>query len=278
MSWLDSYTHRALAEAALVGCLCGAVGLHVVLRRMSFFAMAMTHATFPGVAVAAVLGLNIYLGGAVAGLLACMGVLALSRRPDQGATTATGAMLATGFALGVAVLSAADGFSRNLEAFMTGSLITVTDKELVTTTGVFALVVLLLTAFHKELLHGAFDREGQRAAGYPVAGLDLLLLLLVEAVIVVTAPAIGVMLTMALLVGPTAIARLWTDRVGTTVFLSVFTGTASCALGLAISTHWNLAAGGTVTLVIATGFLISLPLSPLRSSWRSHGRTPSPTG
>lgn len=275
MSWLDSYTHRALLEAAMVGALCGAIGLHVVLRRMGFFAMAMTHATFPGVVLAAVLGVDIYLGGAAMGLLVCLCVLALTRRRDQhaqGVTTATGIVLATGFALGVALLSATNGFNRNLEAFMTGSIVTVTSQDLATTACVGAVVLLALALFHKELLYGAFDAAGQRAAGYPVAALDLLMLLLVEAVIVVTAPAVGVMLAMALIVGPAATARLWTDRIRTTTLISVAVGTGSCALGLELSTRWNLAAGGTITLVIAAAFLVSLAVSP-------HGgvrRRPSP--
>ncbi|GCB44744.1 metal ABC transporter permease [Streptomyces sp. NL15-2K] len=262
MSWLDSYTHRALLEAALVGAVCGAIGVHVVLRRMGFFTMAMTHATFPGVVLAAVAGIDIYLGGAAMGVLICLCVLAISRRHDQGATTATGIVLAAGFALGVALLSASNGFSRDLESFMTGSIVTVTGHDLAVTAGVGALVLLVLAALHKELMYGAFDPDGQRAAGYPVTALDLLLLVLIEAVIIVTAPAIGVMLAMALIVGPAATARLWTDRIGLTVLLSVALGTGSCALGLALSTRWDLATGGTITLVVAVVFLISLVLSP----------------
>ncbi|MFJ8207724.1 metal ABC transporter permease [Streptomyces sp. NPDC096033] len=274
MSWLDSYTHRALLEAAMVGALCGAIGPHVVLRRMSFFAMAMTHTTFPGVVLAAVLGIDIYIGGAAMGLLVCLCVLALSRRRGrhaQGVTTATGIVLATGFALGVALLSATHGFDRNLEAFMTGSIVTVTGQDLATTACVGAVVLVALIALHKELLHGAFDAEGQRAAGYPVAILDLLMLLLVEAVIVVTAPAIGVMLAMALIVGPAATARLWTDRIRTTTLISIGVGTGACALGLEVSTRWNLAAGGTITLVIAAAFLLSLAVAPHSGAGRPYG-------
>lgn len=262
MNWPDSYLHRALLEAAMVGALCGAAGVHVVLRRMGFFTMAMTHATFPGVVLAAVIGIDIYLGGAVVGLLVCLCVLALSRRRGQGATTATGIVLATGFALGIALLSASRGFGRDLEAFMTGSIVTVSDRDLTTTAAVGAAVLLVLAAFHKELLFGAFDPQGQRAAGFPVAALDLLMLVLIEAVVVVTAPAIGVMLTMALVVGPAATARLWTDRVTTTMLISAGLGTTSCVIGLELSTRWNVAAGGTITLVVAAAFLISLLAAP----------------
>ncbi|MCW7987434.1 metal ABC transporter permease [Streptomyces sp. WAC01526] len=262
MSWLDSYAHRALLEAALLGAVCGAIGLHVLLRQLGFFAMAMTHATFPGVALATMTGFDLYLGGGAAGVLGCLCVVGVSRRRDQGTGTATGIMLAAGFALGVALLSASNGFNKNLEAFMTGSLLTVSDHDLATTAGVGAVVLLVLGALHKEFVHGAFDPEGQRAAGYPVVALELLLLLLVEAVIVVTAPAVGVMLAMSLIIGPAATARLWTDRIGSALPLAAALGVAACVIGLEVSIRWDMAAGGTITLVIAALFLTALVVSP----------------
>jgi len=78
--WLDSYLHRAIVEVVLVGAFAGVVGVQVVLRRLAFFTMAMTHATFPGVVLAAVLGFNIYLGGAAAGVVVALAVTAASRR------------------------------------------------------------------------------------------------------------------------------------------------------------------------------------------------------
>ncbi|AJT62611.1 hypothetical protein T261_0923 [Streptomyces lydicus] len=280
MSWLTSCSDRALLEAALVGAVCGAIGLHILLRRLGFFAMAMTHATFPGVALATLTGFDLYLGGAATGLLGCLCVVGVSRRRDQGSGTATGIMLAAGFALGVAVLSASNGFGKNLEAFMTGSLLTVSDHDLATTAAVGAIVLLVLGMLHKELVHGAFDLDGQRAAGYPVTALELLLLLLVEAVIVVTAPAIGVMLAMSLIVGPAATARLWTDRIRTALPLAVAVGVGGCVIGLEFSIRWDMAAGGTISLVIAALFLISLVTSPhglrprLRSPRANPRRTP----
>lgn len=48
MSWWDDVMHRAVAEVILVGALAGLIGVQVVLRRLSFFTMALTHASFPG--------------------------------------------------------------------------------------------------------------------------------------------------------------------------------------------------------------------------------------
>ena len=61
MNWWDDALHRATAEVILVGALAGLIGVQVVLRRLSFFTMALTHATFPGVVAASIIGVNIFV-------------------------------------------------------------------------------------------------------------------------------------------------------------------------------------------------------------------------
>jgi manganese/iron transport system permease protein len=262
MSWLNSYLGRAAIEVTLVGILCGLVGVQVVLRRLSFFAMAMTHATFPGVVTAAILGLNIYLGGFVAGLVVSAAVLGVSRRRGQDSATATGVVLATGFALGVALMSTQSGFTRNLSAFLVGSVLTVNRADLLTAAAVTAAVALTISLLHKELTFAAFDRDGARAVGYRAAALDLLMLVIVQAAIVTMVPAIGTILGVALLVGPAATARLWTDRLGAMYPLAVALSVAAGLIGLALSERFTVAAGGAISLTAAGIFLLSWLVAP----------------
>lgn len=262
VSWFDSYLHRAIVEVILVGALAGVVGVHVVLRRLAFFTMAMTHATFPGVVAAAVLGIDIYLGGAAAGVLVALAVVAAARRRGQDTTTATGVVLAGGFALGVALMSTQDGFTRDLTAYLVGSVLTVGVGDLAVTAVVGIAVVGLLALLHKELVFAAFDPGGVRAAGYPGTALDLVVLLAVEAVVVTAVPAVGTILAVALVVAPAAAARLWTDRLGATFALAAGIGIAAGLGGLAISEYLRVAAGGAISLLAAAAFLLSWLIAP----------------
>ncbi|MYV98502.1 metal ABC transporter permease, partial [Streptomyces sp. SID3343] len=262
MTWFDTYTHRAYAEAITVGLLAGVVGVQVVLRKLAFYAMAMTHATFPGVVLASILGFDIYLGGAAVGIVLSLAVVALTRRPGQTASGAIGVILAAGFALGAAMVAAGPASDRKLSAFLVGSIVTVDTHDLAVTAGAAVVILLVLGLAAKELTFAAFDHEGMRAAGHSVMALDLLLLLLVQAVIVVLTPAVGIMLTLALLVGPAATARLWTDSLTVTTALAAALGTGSAVTGLEISRHYDVAAGATIALVAAAGFVLSLLLSP----------------
>ena len=259
----DGYARRALIEALLVGALCGLVGVHVVLRRLSFFTMAMTHATFPGVVLAALVGVDLRLGSGLFGVLVVLGVSWLTTRPRSDSAAAVGVVLSAGFALGVALLSAQAGFTRDLSAYLVGSIVTVQAGDLVKTALVLAAVALTLALVGKELVFGAFDRGGMVAAGYPAGRLDLLLLLVVELTVVTSVPAVGTIQAVALIVAPAAAARLWSDRIAPTTVLAVLLGMASGVVGLAVSQAYQVAAGAAIVLAACGFFVLSVVVAPV---------------
>ncbi|WP_328467780.1 metal ABC transporter permease [Actinoplanes sp. NBC_00393] len=245
----------AIAEVVLAGTLAGLVGVHVVLRRLSFFTMALTHATFPGVVIAAIIGVDLLLGGMVAGVAVVLGVAALSRRRGQNATAATGVLLAAGFALGAGLVAMRSGFSRDLSSFLVGSILTVSARDLVITAGALVVVGSALLVFNRPLLFTGFDPSGARAAGYATGAWTLLLLLLIEMVVVTLVPAVGTILAVALIVAPAAAARLWSTRVSVITGLAVVFAVTSGLAGLFASARWDLAAGASIALA-ATGTLV----------------------
>jgi ABC-type Mn2+/Zn2+ transport system permease subunit len=258
----SSFFQRALLEAVMVGVVSGVVGVHVLLRRLPFFAMAMGHATFPGVVLASLLGLDLLLGAGAFGLVVVVAVAALgaTRRVDE--TSAIGIVLSGAFALGVLLIATQAGFSRDLAAFLVGSIVTVQPGDLVLTAAAGALVLLTLALLHKELVLGAFDRTAVAALGYPAFALDLAFLVLLEITVVTAVPAVGTILSVALIAAPAATARLWADRIVPSMVLAAAVGAASGVAGLGISTVWRLAAGPTIALVAAGCFGLSLLVAP----------------
>jgi ABC-type Mn2+/Zn2+ transport system permease subunit len=261
-AFADGFARRALLEAVMVGGLCGAIGVHVLLRRLPFFTMALGHATFPGVVLAGLAGISLFAGAAAFGAVVVVVVALLGARDRVDDTSAVGVTLSGAFALGVLLLSAQAGFTRDLTAYLVGSIVTVQPADLVTTAVVGVGVLAALAALHKELVLGAFDPAGLAALGYPVLALDVAMLLLIEAVVVSSIPAVGTMLAVALIVAPAATARLWTERLRATMALSAALGAASAVVGLAISLQWRVAAGATIVLVAAGLFAVSLVVAP----------------
>jgi ABC-type Mn2+/Zn2+ transport system permease subunit len=273
VSWLTdafsgSFGQRALLEAIMVGIVCGVIGVHVLLRRLPFVTLALGHATFPGVVLAALAGVNLLLGAGAFGVLVVVTIGLLGARDRIDDTSAIGVVLAGTFALGVLLLSAQQGFTKDLSAYLIGSIVTVQPSDLYITAGAAAVVLGVLAGLHKELVLGAFDRDGLAALGYPAVALDLVMLLLIEVVVVSSIPAVGTILSVALITAPAATARLWTDRLGPTMALSAVLGAASGAIGLVLSRHWDVAAGATIVLVAGGLFVVSVVASPRHGAVR----------
>lgn len=256
---LDLYgsgvVRRALLEAVLVGALCGAVGVHVVLRRLPFFAITVAHATFPGVVLAEILGVSLLGGGLAFAVLLTLAVHVTHAAEHLDTSTSVGVALAGSFGLGVMLQSSQHGFSRDLTAVLVGQVLGVRAGDLLVTAVVGAVVVALLVALHKELVLAAFDPAGARAIGVP-RSLDLALLLVVAATVVTTVPAVGTILSVALLAVPPLTARLVTRSVGGAMALAAMLGATAGAIGLTASARWDVAAGGAITLAAAAQFVV----------------------
>ncbi|MQA02918.1 MAG: metal ABC transporter permease [Streptosporangiales bacterium] len=269
----DSVLAYPLVEVCLVGLLSACIGVHVVLRRRAFFTMAMTHATFPGVVLASMLGLNLYLGGALFGLLAVAGIAALDRRQGQDSATSTGVVLSAGFAVGVLLVSLQPGFTKDLSGYLVGSVLTVGRSDLLITAVLAAVVLAVLAATNRVLLYAAFDPVGATAAGYRVGLMNALFLVLVELTVVTNVPAVGTILALALIVGPAATAKLWTTSTRGMTALAAVLGVGSGLGGLLLSTLVEIPAGAAITLLAAAALVLSLLATALR---RAVGRSGQP--
>ena len=257
-SFGQHFFRLALIEAVMVGALAGAVGVHVLLRRLPFFVVAMSHATFPGVVFGSLLGVSLFAGGAVVGIAVALLIVALGSLRQIDDSSAIGIVLAGCFAVGVLVLSAQPGASRDLSAYLVGSIVTVNTADLVTTAVVAAVLLGILAAFHKELVLGAFDPGGLTALGYPGRTLDTLVLVVVTVALVVCVPAVGTLLAVALLTVPALAARQWTERVGPMTVFAAALGALSGVLGLCLSAAFDIAAGGTIALTATALYAVSV--------------------
>lgn len=256
-SFGQHFFRLALVEAVMVGALAGAVGVHVLLRRLPFFVVAMSHATFPGVVFGSLLGVSLFAGGAVVGVAMALLITVLGSLRQIDDSSAVGIVLAGCFAVGVLVLSAQPGASRDLSAYLVGSIVTVNTADLVTTAVVGAVLLGVLAAFHKELVLGAFDQGGLTALGYPGRTLDTVVLVVVTVALVVCVPAVGTLLAVALLTVPALAARQWTERVGPMTIFAAALGALSGVLGLCLSAAFDIAAGGTIALTATALYAVS---------------------
>jgi ABC-type Mn2+/Zn2+ transport system permease subunit len=257
-----AFMQRALIEVIIMGAVTGVIGAYIVLRGLSFIGDALSHAIFPGIVAAFLLGQSIFIGALAFGALtsASIAVVATNRRIKE--DTAIGVIFSGAFALGIVLISSSRNFTRDLASFLFGNVLGVSESDIYLSLAVGVLVVLLVIVFYRQLLIVSFDRVAAEAMGIKAFWVDLLLLMMISLTIVVSLRAVGNILVVAMLVTPAATARLLTERLPYLMALGAVIGVVSGILGLFISYHQDVAAGGTIVLVATVIFGVVWLFSP----------------
>jgi len=257
-----TFMQHAFVAIVLVGIICGVTGTFVTLRGLAFLGDALSHAIFPGVVIAYVLGGNFLIGALVAAVVVSFGIGLISQSSRLTNDTAIGVLFAGGFALGIALISAQRSYVKDLSTFLLGSILGVSRHDLYLTGAVGALVLGVFGYFRRELTIVAFDRTFAQATGINLWAFDQLFLVLLSLAIVVSLQTVGNILVLAMLVTPAATARLLTDRLRIMVVLAAVIGALSGVVGLYLSYHLSIASGASVVLVATAVFAVVFLFAP----------------
>ncbi|MFL5778787.1 MAG: metal ABC transporter permease [Chloroflexota bacterium] len=258
------FMQRGLAAAVAVGVLCAVIGCFVVLKGLAFIGDAISHAAFPGLVIAYIVGAPLYLGGAIAAVLTALAIGAVSRRGGLRFDTAVGVLFAGTYAFGILLFSTIDNYVADLFGYLLGNVLGITPTDLLQLVLLGGIVLAILLVLRKELLFATFDPLGAAASGLPVGRLEYLLLALLGLTIVVSIQAVGIILVVAMLVTPAATAQLLFVRFNQLLAGSVAVATASAVVGLYISFYANVASGASIVLVETLLFVLALLFSPRR--------------
>lgn len=255
---------RALLAAIMVGVICPIIGAYMVLKGLSFFGDALSHAILPGVVLTFLLDLPLALGALFAGLTAAFVIGLISQRGAIQEDTAIGIVFAGAFALGVAMLSTASSYAVDLTHILFGDVLGVSQGDLVFMLVVGGAILLLVLAFYKELLVLTFDPTLAVVLRLPATFLRYLLLTLIALTVIVSLQTVGIALMLAMLVTPAAAAQLLTRRLPAMMAVGAAIGVFSNVTGLYLSYYLNIAAGPTMVLVATLIFGVVFFLAPGR--------------
>lgn len=258
-----SFMQRSLVEAIIVGVICAVVGSYLMVQRLALLGDAISHSVLPGLAVAFLLGFNIFIGAFIAGLLSTVLINFIRTRSPIKEDAAMGIVFSAFFALGITLITAIQKDNKvDLNHFLFGNILGVTIAE-VRDTLIIAIIVLLVVAMlYKELLFYTFDKLGAQAAGLPVHLLDLGLMILMGLTIVASLKAVGVILVLSLLITPAATAYLLVSRLHQMMLAGVGIGIFSSISGMYLSYFYNLPSGPAIVLVASGLFVLAFLFSP----------------
>jgi ABC-type Mn2+/Zn2+ transport system permease subunit len=250
--------------AALVGGLCGLIGVYIVLRGMSYIGHGLSHAIFGGAVVSFVMAWNFYLGAGLWGFVAAVLINQTVRRTRLSADAAIGVVTTASFAVGIALISRYRRFTRSFDAALFGNILGVSQQDVFVVAGVALMVIVLIAVLYKQLLFTTFDAEVAQVYGVRTGWIDTFFALALAAALIVSMQVLGVTLIAAALVIPAITARLMTDSFNRMVGISVIVGSITGVIGMYLSYYIDVASGATIVLLQATLFVITLTITSLR--------------
>ncbi len=266
---------RALAASAMVGLVCAVVGTYMVLRGLAFMGDALSHAAFPGVVAAYLIGAPFYIGATIAAVGTSLAIGWITRRGRLRGDTTIGVLFAGMFAFGVFLFSTIPNYVGDLFGFLFGEVLGISSADLVALTILGLVVLAVVAVLWKEFLYSTFDPLGAGASGLPVALLEYLFLGLIAMTIVISLQSVGIILVVAMLVTPAATAQLLTNRFSRLILVAAGIGIVAPLIGLYVSYWTNTASAALIVLVETATFLGALLLGPrtglLRRRQPLHG-------
>jgi len=271
------FMQRAFLAAGFAAVVCALVGTFVVLKGLAFMGDAVAHSSLAGMSVAYFLGGNIFWGALGWAVPASLLITFISRKANLRLDASIGIIFASGFALGIILMSRVTGYAADLFGLLFGNVLGISWAEVALIGGIAAAVSLVVAAFYKELLFTSYDATMSAASGIPVRFMQYLLPVLVGVTTVASLKAVGIVLVLALLVTPSATAMLLARRMPSIMAYSVAVGLLATVLGLYLSFYADLPSGPSIVLVATGLFLLALLFSPIKGVLWRRNTLPSPS-
>jgi zinc transport system permease protein len=258
------FMQRALLAGLLVSLLCGFFSLFVVLKRLSFIGVGISHSAFGGVALGYLVGISPTVSAILFSAAVALLIGFINRRGKLHEDTAIGIFFALTMALGIFFIGLSKQYNVDLFGYLFGNILAVTRGDVILVCAAVPVILLLLGSVFKELLFLSFDEEVASVSGIAVGPVYYLFLLLMAVTIILAIKVVGIILVSALLVLPAATARQLTANYRILAALSVVLAAFSTISGLFLSYYLDLASGATIVLFAGTLFFLSFAYKTIR--------------
>lgn len=252
------FMRNALLVGLLVSIACGMIGTYVVVKRIVFISGGISHTAYGGIGLGYYLGFNPILGATLFTIVSALGMGLVQQRSSQRQDTVIGVMWAVGMALGIVFVKLSPGYTADLMSYLFGSILTVPQRDILFIILLDLLIIATVFRYFEEFKAVAFDEEFARVSGLRVEFFNILLLILVALTVVVMIRAVGIILVIALLTIPSAIAGEYSRGLKGMMGLSVVLGIIFTTAGLYLSYLFDLPSGATIILVAAAGYILAL--------------------
>jgi zinc transport system permease protein len=251
-----TFIWRAIGAMLIIAPLCAVLGVHVVNFRMAFFSDAISHSTFAGVALGVLWGLNPMVTLVGFGILAGLSITLVKDRSDLSSDTVISVILSATVAIGITVLYAQKE-TRNLETYLYGSILAVSELELFLLLLVGILIFWVMVPLFNRLLLISLNHHLAASRGIPVRLLEYGFSLILAVMVTFSIQVIGLFLVTAMLVVPAATARNLAGSMFGLFWVAVVCSLTAGIAGILLSFYLNAPVGAATILIGCIFFLFS---------------------
>ncbi|WP_435237678.1 metal ABC transporter permease [Psychromonas sp. PT13] len=264
--FIEPFIEFSFMQRALWGCLvlslsATPIGVFLTLRKMSLTGDAMAHAILPGAAIGfLVAGVSITamtIGGVIAGCVVAVLAGVVARHTNAEEDSSLAAFYLLSLASGVLIISA-KGSNLDLLHVLFGSVLALNNDALILLTSIATVSLISLAILYRPLVFECVDPAFFRSVSKLSSVAHFSFLLLVVLNLVAGFHALGTLMAVGLMILPAAVARFWTEKLGTMIVISFITSLISSYFGLFLSYHVSFATSPAIVLVMGSIYLISL--------------------
>ncbi|HIP15499.1 MAG TPA: metal ABC transporter permease [Sulfurimonas autotrophica] len=255
------FMQRAFVAGLFIAVLASISGNFVVLRRYSLMSETLAHSALVGVAVGLVAGYNPLWVAVIVAVSSAWLIEYLRSTFSLYSDAILAIILSGSLAMAIIIVSLGGAFNNSLFSYLFGSILSVTNEDVITIVIVGSISLLFLLLFSKELYFIAYDEEVAQTSGIKVKFLNFLLVSVVAIIIALSIRVVGSLLIGALMVIPTVAALQYRVGFRNTMLISLFFALFSVIFGMTLSYHYSLPSGATIVLSVIVIFIISLVIN-----------------
>lgn len=252
------FMQRAFMAGLITAVVCPLIGMFVVVRRQSLIGDGLGHIAFAGVTGGYLLGIYPPLAAAVLTVCGAVGIEWLRQKHREYGDMVLAIFFYAGIAMAIIFSSMTKMPSVGLLSFLFGSIITVTDKEIMLILAGTVVVAITLYLFFDRLMLMAMDEDIALISGVNIFAVNLAFAVVTALVVVVGMTVAGILLVSALMIVPVATAHLFKQGFKTTLLYSIGYSVVSVTVGLTAAYHLDIAPGGTIVMSAIICYMITL--------------------
>lgn len=243
-----SFLQNAVVSALLASIACGIIGTIIIEKKLVMMSGGIAHTAFGGVGMGYFLNIEPMIGALLFAVSSALGIATINRKVQTHTDILIGLFWSVGMSLGILFIAFTPGYPPDMSSYLFGNILTVVKLDIQIMLILDIIILLTVMIFFQRLKAYMFDEEFATILGINVVFLDYLLFLLIAFTIVVLIRVVGIILVIALLAAPPAIAKQFTHNLKNIMSISILLGALFCLCGLWISYEMRIASGATIIL------------------------------